>query len=76
VTDFKADFVTDFEADRDELLDEIRSIRVGLLENPDDDWLRVELRYALEELSELNAAALRNHLRTILSRIPKKGDTS
>jgi hypothetical protein len=68
--------VTDFEADRDELLDEIRSIRAGLRDNPDDDWLHIELRYALEELSELNAAALRNHPRKILSRIPEKGDAS
>ncbi len=68
--------MTDSEADRDELLDEIRSIHAGLRENPDDDWLHADLRYALEELSELNAAALRNHLRKILSRIPKKGDTS
>jgi hypothetical protein len=76
VTDFKADFVTDFEADRDELLEEIRSIHAGLRENPNDNWLRVDLRYALEELSELNATLIRNHLRKILARIPKKGSTS
>lgn len=68
--------MTDFEADRDELLEEIRSIRVGLRENPDDNWLRLELRYALEELSELNATRIRNHLRKILARIPKPGDAS
>ena len=67
--------MTDFEADRDELLDEIRSIRVGLRENSDDDWLHIELRYALEELSELNATRIRNHLRKVLARIPKQGDT-
>jgi hypothetical protein len=76
VTDFKADFVTDFEADRDELLEEIRSIHAGLRENPNDNWLRVDLRYALEELSELNATLIRNHLRKILARIPKPGDAS
>jgi hypothetical protein len=76
VTDFKADFVTDFEADRDELLEEIRSIHAGLRENPNDHWLRVDLRYALEELSELNATLIRNHLRNVLARIPKKGSTS
>jgi hypothetical protein len=56
--------VTDFEADREELLDEIRSIHAGLRENPDDDWLRVDLRYALEELNELNKRETRD--RTLL----------
>jgi hypothetical protein len=56
--------VTDFEADREDLLDEIRSIRVGLRENPDGDWLRVDLRYALEELNELNKRETRD--RTLL----------
>jgi hypothetical protein len=67
--------VTDFEADRDDLLDEIHSIHTGLRENPDDDWLHIELRYALEELSELNATRIRNHLRKVLARIPRKGNT-
>jgi hypothetical protein len=48
--------VTDFEADREDLLDEIRGIRAGLRDNPDDDWLHIELRYALEELSELSTS--------------------
>jgi hypothetical protein len=52
--------MTDFEADREELLDEIRSLHAGLRENPDDDWLRADLRYALEELSELNKKETRD----------------
>jgi hypothetical protein len=76
VTDFEINFEPDFEADREDLLDEICNIRADLRDNPDDDWLRLELRYALEELSELNATRIRNHLRKILSRIPKPGDAS
>jgi hypothetical protein len=52
--------VTDFEADREKLLDEIRSLHAGLRENPDDDWLHIKLRYALEELSEPNKKETRD----------------